>query len=182
MQSVIQLGRMLRTTNNLGAVKLTIRKFYRASGDSTQRKGVVPDLVLPSVNNVLDVGEVELDNALPFDTIKPASYEKLNRVSGVLPEMKARSDKRMAVDKDFEYIRHEMDRYLKIKADKTVSLNEEKRRSEKDENKARLDARKKELDGVGGGAISAVADREVHSLVRAHGLEQLLLKIAIQRL
>lgn len=59
VQSVIQLGRMLRTTNNLGAVKLTIRKFYRASGDSTQKKGVVPDLVLPSVNNVLDVGEAE---------------------------------------------------------------------------------------------------------------------------
>jgi carboxyl-terminal processing protease len=149
VQSVIQLGRMLRTTNNLGAVKLTIRKFYRASGDSTQKKGVVPDLVLPSVNNVLDVGEAELDNALEFDTIKPASYDKVNRVAGVLGEIKARSDKRVAGDKDFAYIRQEMDRYLKIKADKTVSLNEEQRRTEKDENKARVDGRKKELQARG---------------------------------
>ena len=149
VQSVIQLGRMLRTTNNLGAVKLTIRKFYRASGDSTQRKGVVPDVVLPSVNNVLDVGEKELDNALEFDTIKPASYDKVNRIAGVLPEIKTRSEKRVAVDKDFDYIRQEMDRYLKIKADKSVSLNEQKRRTEKDENKARIDARKKELQARG---------------------------------
>ena len=149
VQSVIQLGRMLRTTNNLGAVKLTIRKFYRASGDSTQKKGVVPDLILPSVNNVLDVGEAELDNALDFDTIKPASYEKLNRVAGVLAEIKVRAEKREAIDKDFDYIRRETDRYLKIKADKTVSLNEEKRRTEKDESKARLDIRKKELQARG---------------------------------
>lgn len=149
VQSVLQLGRMLRTTNNLGAVKLTIRKFYRASGDSTQLHGVVPDVILPSVNNVLDVGERELENALEFDTIKPASYDKLNRVAGVLPEIKTRSEKRVAADKDFAYVRAEMERYTKLKADKTVSMNEEKRRKEKDENKARVDARKKELQARG---------------------------------
>lgn len=145
VQSVLQLGRMLRTTNNLGAVKLTIRKFYRASGDSTQLKGVLPDIVLPSVNNVLDVGESELDNALPFDTIKPATYDRVDEVAPVLPELKTRSEKRVSADKDFAYVQQEMERYKKLKADKSISMNEERRRKEKEENKQRVEARKKEL-------------------------------------
>ncbi len=149
VQQVLQLGRLLRSTNNLGAVKLTIRKFYRASGDSTQLKGVVPDIVLPSVNNVLDVGESQLDNALPWDTIKPANYDKVNLVAPVLSEVKGKSDKRVSADKDFTYIRSEMDRYTRLKADKSISMNEEKRRKEKAEDKARLDARKKELQARG---------------------------------
>ena len=149
VQSVLQLGRLLRTTNNLGAVKLTIRKFYRASGDSTQLKGVIPDVVLPSVNNVADLGESQLENALPFDTIKPASYDKLNRVTPVLADLRARSEKRLATDKDFAFVREEMDRYLKIKSDKSLSMNEASRRKEKDENKVRQDVRKKELQARG---------------------------------
>lgn len=149
VQSVLQLGRMLRTTNNLGAVKLTIRKFYRASGDSTQLKGVTPDVVLPSVNNVADLGESQLENALPFDTIKPANYDKLNRVTPVLTDVRALSEKRVAADKDFTFVREEMERYLKIKSDKSISMNEAFRRKEKEDNKVRQDARKKELQARG---------------------------------
>jgi carboxyl-terminal processing protease len=86
VQSLIQLQPYMRQfglgiTNDPGAVKITIRKFYRASGSSTQLKGVVPDIILPSLNNALEVGESSLDNPLPWDTITSATYDKMNRVS-----------------------------------------------------------------------------------------------------
>ena len=150
VQSLIQLAPYMRqfgmgTTNDPGAVKITIRKFYRASGSSTQLKGVVPDIILPSVNNTLEVGEGSLDNPLPWDVIDPAKYDKLNRVEPYLPELKRRSDTRVAVDRDFAYLRDEIDRYKQIVAEKSVSLNEAKRLKEKNEADARSKARKKDL-------------------------------------
>ena len=149
VQQVIQLNRLLGTSTNLGAVKLTIRKFYRASGDSTQLKGVIPDLILPSLNDALEVGEKELEHALPFDTIRPASYEKLDRIAPVLTQLRGLSEKRVTSDKDFDYIKSEMGRIKKLREDKSYSMNESKRRQEKDDNKARFDARKKELQARG---------------------------------
>src|SRR5207247_8998809 len=96
VQSLIQLEPYVRrlagdSTNNPGAVKVTIRKFYRPSGSSTQLKGVVPDLVLPSLNNYAEVGEASLENALSWDTMQSATYEKLNRIQPILPEVRKRS-------------------------------------------------------------------------------------------
>jgi carboxyl-terminal processing protease len=149
VQSLIRLDPYTRpfsrSTNNPGAVKLTIRKFYRASGSSTQLKGVTPDLVLPSVNNYAEVGESSLENPLPWDTIRSAPFEKLNLVQPLLAELKSRSDKRLGNDKDFEYIREDIEQYKKALADKTVSLNEAKRLKERDEIEARRKARLAEL-------------------------------------
>ncbi|HMC26856.1 MAG TPA: carboxy terminal-processing peptidase [Verrucomicrobiae bacterium] len=153
VQSLIQLAPHMRqfglgTTNDPGAVKITIRKFYRASGSSTQLKGVVPDIVLPSVNNTLEVGETSLDNPLPWDTIDPApDFDKLkvNRVEPYLTELKYRSDKRVAVDRDFAFLREEIERFKKAVAEKSVSMNEAKRWKEKNEADARSKARKKDL-------------------------------------
>ena len=66
-------------TNDPGTVKITIRKFYRVSGASTQLKGVVPDLVLPDVLNYsTQFGESSLENPLPWDTVSNVNYSKLN--------------------------------------------------------------------------------------------------------
>jgi carboxyl-terminal processing protease len=132
------------STNNPGALKVTIRKFYRASGSSTQLKGVTPDIVLPSVYNYAEVGETALENPLPWDTIAGARYEKLNRVQPLLPELRRRSEERIASDKDFDYLREDIEQYRKYLADKSVSLNEEVRLKEKKENEEKTEARKKE--------------------------------------
>ena len=108
-------------------------------------RGVVPDIVLPSINNLLEVGESALDNALPWDTIQAANYEKLNRVEPFLADLKNRSDLRLASDIDFSFVRDEMERYRKQIADKTISLNETARLKEKKEADDRAKARKKEL-------------------------------------
>jgi carboxyl-terminal processing protease len=151
VQSLIQLENVLRgqsglvPNSNPGAVKITIRKFYRPGGSSTQLKGVVPDIVLPSINNELEVGEASLDNPLPWDTIEPAKFQKSDRLTALLPELKKRSETRVAADSDFAFVRDEVQRYKKSVADKTVSLNEAQRVKEKEEADQRSKNRKKEL-------------------------------------
>lgn len=146
VQTVQELNRFVRNnTNQLGALKFTIRKFYRASGSSTQLKGVVPDIVLPSINNHADVGEGSLPGALSWDTVPSAKYEPVNLINGHLAELRKRSEARVATDKDFAWLNVEAERYQKMKGDKTVSLNEAQRRKEKKEAEDRSDARKKEL-------------------------------------
>ncbi|MEW6305123.1 MAG: carboxy terminal-processing peptidase [Verrucomicrobiota bacterium] len=127
-----------------GALKVTIRKFYLPSGSSTQLEGVKPDVVLPSVNNVADIGESALENALSWDRVPAAKFEKTDRISPLLPELKRRSADRVAKDKDFAYLLEDIERYKKLIADKSVSLNEAERLREKKENEARIEARKAE--------------------------------------
>ena len=135
----------LEVTPDPGALKFTIRKFYRASGASTQFEGVTPDIVLPSVFNYSkDIGEKSLDYPLPWDTIESAKYEKVDRVAAYLSELKKNSDQRLAKSKDFAYIREDIANFQKHQEDKTISLNEKERLKEKAEDDARTKARDKE--------------------------------------
>jgi carboxyl-terminal processing protease len=151
VQSLLQLAPLMRghlalvSSNNPGALKITIRKFYRASGESTQLKGVTPDIVLPSIYNHDEVGEASLDNPLPWDTIAPASYDKLNLIQPLLPELRRRSDARVNQDRDFAYLKQEIERFKEKQAEKSVSLNEGQRLKEKQDADDRAKARKKEL-------------------------------------
>jgi carboxyl-terminal processing protease len=132
-------------TNDPGALKLTIKKFYRASGASTQLKGVVPDIILPSVlNESMEIGEAALENPLPWDTIRSAKFDHLNLVDPYLAELRKHSAERLATDKDYGYIQEDIEFFKKQQADKTVSLNEKVRLKEKEEVDARLKGRDKE--------------------------------------
>ncbi|HTJ00633.1 MAG TPA: carboxy terminal-processing peptidase [Dongiaceae bacterium] len=148
VQTLNQLGPYLQgrlwTTNDPGALKFTIKKFYRPSGSSTQLKGVKSDIVLPSVDNVADVGETALDYPLPWDTIPSSDFDHLNLVTPYLAELRQRSDARVAKDKDFDYVREDIALYEKARADKTLSLNEAQRLKELKENDARQKAREAE--------------------------------------
>jgi len=147
VQSVNQLANWLRlppnSTNDPGALKLTIKKFYRPSGVSTQLKGVVPDIILPSVfNESKDIGEASLDNPLANDVIEPAAFDHLNLVAAYLPSLREHSRDRVAKEREYDYVREDIQHYKKLQADKTVSLNENQRLKEKEE----LDARQKSRD------------------------------------
>jgi carboxyl-terminal processing protease len=147
VQSVNQLRTFIPISNRLltndpGALKLTIKKFFRPSGASTQLKGVVPDIILPSVaNEAKDIGERALENPLPWDTIPPAKYDHFNLVEPYLPELRKRSAERVATDKEFSYIRDDIALYKKHEEDKTISLNEKTRLKEQDEAEARQKGR-----------------------------------------
>jgi carboxyl-terminal processing protease len=132
-------------TNDPGAIKLTIKKFYRASGASTQLRGVVPDIILPSVlNESKDIGEAALDNPLPWDNIKSAKYDALNMVKPYLDPLRERSTNRIARDVEFAYVREDIEQFHKVQADKSISLNEQVRLKEKAELEARQKARDEE--------------------------------------
>ena len=132
-------------TNDPGALKLTIKKFFRPSGLSTQLKGVVPDIVLPSVaSESKDIGESALENPLPCSVIASAKYDHFNLVEPYLPELRTRSAERVAADPEFAYVREDIELFKKRQADKTISLNEKQRLKEQDQNEARQKARDSE--------------------------------------
>jgi carboxyl-terminal processing protease len=128
-----------------GSVKVTIKKFYRAGGSSTQSNGVASDIVLPSVLNYVDVGESSLPNPLPWDEVTSADHlPELNRVQPYLAELLKRSQARREMNKDFAYIQEDIDEYRKSLEDKSLSLNEAERLAEQSATAARMEARKKE--------------------------------------
>jgi carboxyl-terminal processing protease len=146
VQTIYELNRFARfpRSYNPGALKVTIRKFYRANGESTQLRGVTPDIVLPSVANYLDVGESAQEYALAWDTISPAKFVKLNRIAPIVDELRRRSEERQAKDPEFAYVREDIELYRKVQAENSISLNEEKRIKEKEEAEARSKARNAE--------------------------------------
>jgi len=122
VQSVNQLRPFIRypdksLTNDPGALKLTIKEFFRPSGTSTQLKGVIPDIVLPSVaNESKDIGEVALENPLPCETIPSASYDRFNLVEPYLPALRKHSAERIAAEKEFAYVREDIEQFKKHQA------------------------------------------------------------------
>ncbi len=125
----------LFAAKNRGALKLTISKFYRVNGDSTQTKGVTSDVVLPSLLNVREIGEDSLDNALEFDRITRASYSPFSAqvTDAIVSTLQKDSDTRLTQDKDFMQVNRLIEKYLERKNDKTISLNESVLRAEEEE-------------------------------------------------
>jgi carboxyl-terminal processing protease len=120
-----------------GNLKVTIQKFYRIAGGSTQLKGVETDLTLPSIRDVLDIGEGSAENALPYDTIPARKYNLVNEKPFPLAELSKRMNERIAANPEFQIISEESKR-LKERIDKnTSSLNLAEREKETAETKAR---------------------------------------------
>jgi len=120
-----------------GNLKVTIQKFYRIAGGSTQLKGVETDLTLPSIRDVLDIGEGSAENALPYDTIPARKYNLVNEKPFPLAELSKRMNERIAANPEFQIISEESKR-LKERIDKnTASLNLSEREKETAETKAR---------------------------------------------
>ena len=134
----------LQVHEDPGALKLTIRKFYRPDGGSTQLKGVASDIVLPSPTGALKMGEAEMADPLPWDTVPAARHAQLDRVAPWVSALKAASDKRIAANKDFIWQSEDIDRIKADLANPVVSLNEKQRREEKAKLEAQAEARKKD--------------------------------------
>jgi carboxyl-terminal processing protease len=151
VQTMLELKPLLQQRHldfayNPGSLKITIKKFYRAAGVSTQLKGVVSDVELPSVWNYAtdEVGESSLPNALPCDEVPSADLENLNRVAPYLSQLQQLSRQRIATDRDFAYIHEDIADFLKDQADKSISLNEAARLAEQKTRTERAQERKKE--------------------------------------
>ncbi|MDH4247437.1 MAG: carboxy terminal-processing peptidase, partial [Deltaproteobacteria bacterium] len=107
VQNIIQLR------HGLGALKTTVAKFYRPGSSSTQNRGVESDVVLPSLNNYLDIGESALDNAMLWDTVQRQSFEVWGDLEPLLPMLRERSRARVAKAAYFQQVESEIKDYLK---------------------------------------------------------------------
>ncbi len=101
------LGFNMAQYKPLGALKVTTQKFYRVTGESTQNKGVMADVVLPDAFSASEIGERYEENALPWDTIEPASYEKWGAFAFNIEQLLPASQARVINDKQFVEIQKE---------------------------------------------------------------------------
>jgi len=138
VQNLIDLNRVSTNRNNtLGQLKITIAKYYRVSGASTQNRGVIPDISFPSAIDPKDFGESAEPSALPYDEIKSAVYNKYEDIKKFIPELKAKHEKRIFNNKDFEHLNEDIRIYQENKLKTSISLNEEKRIIEKEKEEQR---------------------------------------------
>lgn len=133
-------------TNDPGTVKITIRKFYRINGTTTQFKGVVPDIILPDVWSYRDdEGESSLPNALAWDTIPAADYNALSDVQPYVVALQKKSQEEVATNQDFVYVHQDIAELEKLQSQKTDTLNERKAWDEKEKIDNESKARTKEI-------------------------------------
>jgi len=116
---------------NHGQLKMTESKFYRISGESTQHRGVVPDIELPSIYNLEEVGESALHNALPWDRIAPVRHRTYQDIDSILPMLRERHEARVARDPDYAHLRDEIALAEKLDTVTSVSLSEPVRLAER---------------------------------------------------
>ena len=149
VQTILPIGRFASLlgshTDEDGALKLTIQKFYRVAGGSTQLHGVASDIVLPSLSDLPEFGEGALKNALAYDEVTKAKYTKWSdNHSLFIDQLRRRSEERVKGDPEFHYVMEDMNR-LRHKIDENrISLNEDARKKEVADDKLRKETRSKE--------------------------------------
>jgi carboxyl-terminal processing protease len=141
VQTLLDVGKFMpifhdQEASKAGSLKLTIQKFYRVSGGSTQHRGVLSDIVLPSPTDTPEIGESALPNPLAYDEVDPQQVHRFNYSSPIIDELKKNSRERISSDPEFAYINEDMKRFRERIAANTLSLNEEERRKEIAKDKA----------------------------------------------
>lgn len=128
-----------------GRLKITEAKFYRISGDSTQHRGVIPDVKLPSLLNPEQIGESSYDNALPWDRIHPAPHQNYYNIKKYLPRLETAHQERLANNLDFVYMNKQSELMKEAADRKEVSLRLATRQAEQKKLEERMLAMENEL-------------------------------------
>ncbi len=157
VQSVVDLDNYIGDGKEpAGQLKITLEKFYRINGSSTQHKGVSPDFALPSAFSAEEFGESSQPSALPWDMIASTSYQPTNHVlAPALAKLQAAFATRLKTKPDLIKLRADFDRWKKIKETNSISLNMEKRKKELDEQKKKPDESQAVMDALGGAEETA---------------------------
>jgi len=157
VQNLIDLNRLSGKKNSdYGQVKITIAKFYRITGGSTQHLGVVPDIIYPSFVDAKEFGESSEPSALPYEEIKATKFNKYSDIHPLIPVLLKQHELRIENDTEFKYLLSDIADYKENKQKKTISLNESSRRIEKEKS----DSKKLERNG-GAELESEISDDEI---------------------
>jgi len=119
-----------------GQINLTIAKFYRVNGSSTQHKGVIPDIEFPMVFPADKYGESSEPAALPFDMIKPSAYNAVANLTPVRPQLIQQHEGRMKSSEEYKYLLDDISLFKKREGETTVTLNEVQLKKEREEQEA----------------------------------------------
>jgi len=137
VQTLLELGRFIPllggSSNDAGALKLTVQKFYRVAGGSTQLHGVSSDVVLPSLSDNVEIGESALEHPLAYDEVEPAAIDVANNHKQLfIDDLKKRSSNRIAQDQSFQDILADAKELKDRLKSNRLSLNEKIRRDQLD--------------------------------------------------
>ncbi|MEQ8663234.1 MAG: carboxy terminal-processing peptidase, partial [Gammaproteobacteria bacterium] len=143
VQNLVDLNRFDQSMKGkLGQLKATIAQFFRVNGGSTQHRGVLPDIVLPTVISMDEHGERSLENALPWAAIQPARYTPVSFAADALPPVRRRHEERILGDAAFQAVLDTEKAIKEARAKTSVSLVESTRRAEHEQ--AKRDQRRRE--------------------------------------
>ncbi len=157
VQTLMALG------DKKGSLKLTTSSYYRINGGSTQLKGVTPDIIIPSLFDVADTGEKELDYALPWDTIQPALFTRFDNYEDLIPQLKTASIERREKDEEFQSFLDKRNKLEDKFNSKLISLNLKNRLAEA--------KNEKELDNIFDDDYNE-KNPQTNSLVKIKGLTE----------
>jgi len=116
-----------------GQLKITRSKFYRISGATTQHQGVLPDIYFPGMIDANEIGEDALDNALPWDTIRPVLHRKSGQLTPFISQLEELHDKRVKSNADYQFRLDQIEKIEQNRQQMQVSLNETERKQQQDD-------------------------------------------------
>ncbi|WDE97126.1 carboxy terminal-processing peptidase [Lentisphaera profundi] len=160
LKRIQQMAELAKNNFKPGELKFTIAKFYRINGGSTQKMGVIPDVILPHFYDKENGGEASLRHSLKYDTIPKAKVEKEVSVRSALPALTEKSNIRVGKSDDFTELQKELDYYRERYEDKEISLNENQRIEEFKEHYKRSKDRKDVLRRLSGREPKAEEDED----------------------
>ena len=134
VQNLIDLNKYDdRSENTLGHLKTTIAQFFRVSGNSTQHRGVVPDIIYPTSQSTEDYGERAYKNALPWASVTPAAYQAALAPVEAFEIARGQHEQRIAIDPAFKLLMEDLETIKVLQEKNSVSLIEKKRQTERDD-------------------------------------------------
>jgi carboxyl-terminal processing protease len=128
-------------TPQFGQINLTMAKFYRINGSSTQHKGVLPDIRFPMVFPADKYGESSEPTALPWDTIKPSRYAPVTNLEPLKRQLISQHEQRMKNSVEYKSLKSDIEQFNKRDAETSVTLNEAQLKKERDQQEAINQAR-----------------------------------------
>jgi carboxyl-terminal processing protease len=174
VQAMISLDEIARNDKKkFGELKLTVAQFFRINGDTTQLRGVKPDILLPAIADADGFGESSYENALPWVRVEALDYSPAGDVNARLPDLRKRHEVRVGKDQDFRFLQEDIAEINVQRKKKWVSLNEADRRKERDVQEARLALR--DVQGDAGKKARTPGERETgprkKKVIRDDGLQ-----------
>ena len=181
VQTLVDLNSHLAISSmRTGRLKMTMAQFFRVNGESTQYRGVVPDITFPPITFGVEVGESALDNAIPWARVKPLNYRRGTYFGDKLSFIQDQHQSRVKDNPGFNLLQKEISFFTESTDNKVISLKEEERRAENETNKKLKLDNENEFRVAQGLAAINEDDEEDQDFSEIYDAEKIVLEEAAQ--